>query len=386
MVGVLILSAVVTGQSNSNWQTLPLAESNGFSVQLRVKNRASLADNSWLALELENHSSSRTIVDNLHYRIEYEARPIGEGSMWSSGLCQGSVTEVFPEDWDTTPVAWHILKRGETREVVDALSYAAAATLQGRPPFSHCPRDAALNVAATAHFRMSVSHGGNSPKTSIGTPVHGIPFKFRWDPPPQDAIPAMQKRLRALCRDKDKITDVRALPSTRLACALLNVTAVTDGITDDELENAAQLTGTFNQDLRRAALRCLFERNPTDRRFLVELDEAIRRNPNVVGYLVQTEFWHVDLTGAVAEALRDPHARVVARRVLNEHRRDWENDAEFVRQVETIDRELAWHSWFRRFGLLAIVVVTAVLVMLCLWLFHIGRPPRHGRKAESPSK
>jgi hypothetical protein len=171
-----------------------------------------------------------------------------------------------------------------------------------------------------------------------------------------------------------------------MACALLNVTAVTDGITDDELENAAQLTGTFNQDLRRAALRCLFERNPTDRRFLVELDEAIRRNPNVVGYLVQTEFWHVDLTGAVAEALRDPHARVVARRVLNEHRRDWENDAEFVRQVETIDRELAWHSWFRRFGLLAIVVVTAVLVMLCLWLFHKGRPPRHGRKAESPSK
>jgi hypothetical protein len=280
-----------------------------------------------------------------------------------------------------------MLKRGETRDVVDALSDAAAATLHGRPSFSNCPPDAALNVAATAHFRMTISRGKNSPQTNIGTPVEGIPFAFRWDPPSQDAIPAMQQRLRELCRDKDTIGDVRAFASTRMACALLNVTAVADGITDDELENVAKLTGTFNQDLRRAALTCLAKRNPTDRRLLVELDHAIRRNPDTVRYLIQTDFWHADLTGAVAEALRHPNTRGVARRLLDEHRSDWEDDAELVRQVETIERELAWRSWFSRFGRLAIVAVITVLILLCFWFLQVlGRPTRRGRKAELPSR
>ena len=90
MVGVLISAAILIGQSDSTWQIVSLAESDRFSVRLRVRNHASLADDRRLVLELENHSSSRTIVDNLLYRIEYEARPIGERSMWSSGLCQGT--------------------------------------------------------------------------------------------------------------------------------------------------------------------------------------------------------------------------------------------------------------------------------------------------------
>ena len=126
---------------------------------------------------------------------------------------------------------------------------------------------------------MSVSHGGNSAKTSIETPVQGISFQFRWGPPPRAAVPEMQQRLRALCKDKDDITDVRALPSTRMACALLDLPDVADGLTDEELGKAAVLTGAFNQDLRLSALKCLFERDPRDRRFLVELDQSDPRQP-----------------------------------------------------------------------------------------------------------
>ena len=124
-----MLGAGERARADSPWQTVRLAESHGFSVRLKVRSQASLADGQWLILELENQSGKQPIVDNLHYGIEYEARPIGHGGMWSSGLCQGSVIEVFPEDWDTTPVPPHFLEQRRTRVVAEALSCPAAATL-----------------------------------------------------------------------------------------------------------------------------------------------------------------------------------------------------------------------------------------------------------------
>ena len=359
-----MLVAGERARADSPWQTVRLVESHGFSIRLKVRSQASLADGQWLILELENQSGKQPIVDNLHYRIEYEARPIGHGGMWSSGLCQGSVIQVFPEDWDTTPVAPHVLEQRRTRVVAEALSYPAAATLQTRPPFSECAPDAELSISATAHFWMSVSHGGNSAKTSIETPVQGISFQFRWGPPPRFAVPEMQQRLRALCKDKDEITDVRALPSTRMACALLDLPDVADGLTDEELGKAAVLTGAFNQDLRLSALKCLFERDPRDRRFLVEWDQMIRDNPVAVRRLRQSRFWHADLAGAVASATRNPAARFEAQRLLEEHRSDWEHNTEIVRLLQTIERERAWRSWPTWLGLVAIVAVLAAVAAL----------------------
>lgn len=375
-VGILLalLAANERARADATWQTVRLVESHGFSVRLKVRSRASLADARWLMLELENQSGEQSIVDNLHYRIEYEARPIGQGSMWSSGLCQGSVIQVFPHHWDTRPVASHVLEHGRTLEVVEALSYPAAATLQAKPPFSTCAPDAELNITATAHFWMSVSSGENSVKKSIETPVQGIPFLFRWGPPPRDAVPEMQQRLRALCKDKDDITDVRALPSTRMACALLELPDVADGLTDEELGKAAVLTGAFNQDLRLSALKCLFERDPRDRRFLVELEQMIRDNPVAVRRLRQSGFWHVDLAGAVASATRNPAARFEAQRLLEEHRSDWEHNTGIVRLLQTIERERAWQSWATWLGLVTIVVVLAAVAAMVARI-GLRKPP-----------
>ena len=81
-VGILIamLAASERAKADSTWQTVRLVESHGFSIRLKVRSRASLADGQWLMLELENQSGKQSIVDNLYYRIDYEARPIGQGA------------------------------------------------------------------------------------------------------------------------------------------------------------------------------------------------------------------------------------------------------------------------------------------------------------------
>ena len=56
---------------------------------------------------------------------------------------------------------------------------------------------------------------------------------------------------------------------------------VADGLTDEELRKAAMLTGGFNQNLRLATLKCLFERNPTDRRLLVAMVSTVRETSGV---------------------------------------------------------------------------------------------------------
>ena len=124
------------------------------------------------------------------------------------------------------------------------------------------------------------------------------------------------------------------------------------------------LTGAFNQDLRLSALKCLFKRDPRDRRFLVEWDQMIRDNPVAVCRLRQARFWHVDLAGAVASATRNPAARFEAQRLLEEHRSDWEHNPEIVRLFETIEGERAWRSWTTWLGLAAIVAVLAAVAAL----------------------
>ena len=155
-------------------------------------------------------------------------------------------------------------------------------------PCTECAPDAELSISATAHFWMSVSHGGNSVKTRIETPVQGISFQFRWGPPPRAAVPEMQQRLRALCKDKDDITDVRADPSTRMACALLDLPDVADGLTDEELGKAAVLTGAFNQDLRLSALKCLFRTGSEGSPVWSSWIREIRENPVAVRRLRQS--------------------------------------------------------------------------------------------------
>jgi hypothetical protein len=141
---------------------------------------------------------------------------------------------------------------------------------------------------------------------------------------------------------------------------------VADGLTDEELRSTAVLTGAFNRDLRLAALKCLFERDPTDRRFLIAMDEMIRDNPVAVRRLSQSRFWHVDLAGAVAAATRNPYARVEAQRLLDEHRGDWEHNTEIVRQLQTIEWERTWRYWLTWFGFATIVVVLAAVAWIGL--------------------
>jgi hypothetical protein len=71
-VGILIamLAASERARADSTWQTVRLVESHGFSIRLKVRSRASLADGRWRMLELENRSGKQSIVDNLQYRIE----------------------------------------------------------------------------------------------------------------------------------------------------------------------------------------------------------------------------------------------------------------------------------------------------------------------------
>ncbi len=359
-------------RADSEWQAISLVEEHGFSIRLKAKKVASPADDSWLLLELENQSSPQTFVENLHYRIEYKAKPAGQTSGWSSSLCQGSEIEVFPRAWDTTPVSRRFLEKGHTAVVMEPLSYSAAATLQDRPSFFHGPRGTALDVSATAHFTLTVSFGYGTEKSRIATPKQGIPFEFRWEPPLESAIPTMQQRWRTLCKDKDNITDVRALPSSRLACALMEVPEVAAGLSDAELQDASLLTGAFNRDVSLAAQRCLFERDPADRRYLDAVLKMIRDNPEALNLVANSDFWHPELVEGIVAATRNRRSRHFALRLLEAHRDDWQTNPKLIQQLGEIDnelarlgeidKELARQSWWNKVGLPAIVLgVTAMI-------------------------
>ena len=365
-------------RADSEWQEISLVEQHGFSIRLKSKKVASLADDSWLLLEVENQSSSQSFVENLHYRIEYEAKPVGQESGWSSGLCQGSEIEVFPRAWDTTPVSHRHLEKGHTSEVMEPLSYSAAATLQHRPSFIHGPRGTGLEISATAHFTLTFSSGYGTAKSRIATPTQGIPFEFRWEPPTESSIPNMQQRLRTLCKDKDKVTDVRALPSSRLACALMEVPEVVAGLSDAELQDASLLTGAFNRDVSLAAQRCLLERDPADRRYLDEVLKMIRGNPDSVHLVANSDFWHPELVEGLVTATRNRRSRHIALRLLEAHRDDWQTNPKFIQQLGDIDNELAWQSWCNNVGLPVIVLgVTAVIAsFLSVRLWKYGNSKR----------
>ena len=119
-------------------------------------------------------------------------------------------------------------------------------------------------------------------------------------------------------------------------------------------------------------MRCLYERDPTDRRFLDETIRMIRNNPMSVSELAFSGFWHTELIGEVVAATRYRSSRRSALRLLEEHRGDWEQNAEIVQQLETIEREFAWQSWWRQYGLLTMVLgilaaVTAIFFACQRW-------------------
>jgi hypothetical protein len=163
----------------------------------------------------------------------------------------------------------------------------------------------------------------------------------------------------------------------------MEVPEVVAGLSDAELQDASLLTGAFNRDVSLAAQRCLFERDPADRRYLDEVLKMIRNNSDAVHFVASSDFWHPELVECLVAATRNRRSRHIALRLLEAHRDDWQTNPKIIQQLGDIDNELAWQSWWSKAGLPAIVLgVTAVIASFLSirlwkhWNSKRAKPPK----------
>jgi hypothetical protein len=281
--GLCTSGVFAQSDDRSNWKVIELDSVDRISAKLRYRSHVSAADQKWLILELINQCGHDQLVRHLNYRVECNVAPVGNASAVSSRLCGGSMLEIFPEDWDSTPVAHHWLIDQSPRESHEAISQVATASmlrisdrLKDRDGLSNKTE---MTVSATAHITMELSLGGNSPGTRLKTPVAGIPFSFRWVPPDENGIRKMQHWLRGW-RLREHYSDGRGSTSARLACAYLNTPEVVARLKDDELKTATEIHGFGTREFRFAAHRRLFERDPANDGFIQEHKRRIEESPS----------------------------------------------------------------------------------------------------------
>jgi len=388
--GLCTSGVFAQSDDRSNWKVIELDSVDRISAKLRYRSHVSAADQKWLILELINQCGHDQLVRHLSYRIECNVAPVGSASSVSSRLCLGSTLEVFPEDWDSTPVAHHWLIDQSLRESHKAISQRATASmlrisdrLEDRDGVS---KKTEMTVNATAHITMGLSFGGNSTGTRLKTPVAGIPFSFRWIPPGESGIRKMQNWLRVWCL-RERYSDGRGAPSARLAWAYLNTPEVVAGLSDEALKTATAVDGWGTNEFRFAAHRRLFERDPANDGFIQEHKRRIEESPSHIISLEQSDFWHPDLAGSVANSTydysafySDAHMRMAAHRglaILEKHREDWQNDREVVKVVDAAKQRIV--NGQRLNILLGVAAIIGPLLTVIFLIWFAWRRSRRGR-------
>ena len=164
----------------NDWKSVEIGKAGELTVRLRVKPSASLADEEWLAIEFENHGKSDIKIDMAQYRIESERSNLETGIFVSSGsLAHGNAHDLFPDAWDTVPIAERVVPPGVYRMIDHPSLYSSA--LLGLPPGDGCL------VKAQVFVDLRINHER--------VKLEAKKFEFQWLYPDAKGFDAMRLRL-----------------------------------------------------------------------------------------------------------------------------------------------------------------------------------------------
>lgn len=324
---------MVPNRRATRWKVLTLAEQDGFSFRLKYIEEASIADEQWLILELENVDAETIEVDNLHFRIGYGTEPTGypAGSL-VSGI---GPYDVFPECWDTPTPSGRLLKRGQTRIAVDPISNDATTHLG-------IASNGGATIKGTTHLAVNLDHGPGTEALVIRTSRNGIPFKFKWKIPDAEGVDRMERRLRNLL----KAPEHRSTRSQKVVARLLEVSDVTDRFTDEELAQALEIEHV-RPAARFAAAKVLYEREPAN----VAGAEFYRDEFSLGFSHVQyywPRYWTPGFVRPLTELLSDPRRsrkeRQIAQYLLDPRPDDKQTDSVSAEIVTIAERQQWWQQ------------------------------------------
>jgi len=183
-----IAAATSPGQAGDEaaWQTIELIRTKDVAVRLKVKRKASLGDEEWMAIEFQTVGGGRRRVSSASFRSSHELFDAKTGRKSRSGsLASGNTFDLFPHAWKTTPVADIYITPKPHTAVTHPSCYSAA--LLGMPGPD------GWRVKARFHMRLTL--GGQEQRS---TPAAGVACTFQWLRPDESGMAAARDRLRRL--------------------------------------------------------------------------------------------------------------------------------------------------------------------------------------------
>ena len=229
-----------------DWQEIQIGQRGDLTVRLRVKRRATLADENWLAIEFENQSNRDIELVHPKYGIRYEAYDLQTQKLNKSGdLGSGNLF------WRQQAVRHgppQIAKQSVWR-VVDQPSSVSGALL-GLPP------QGGLLIKAELFAHVEVKNEG-----VVVDSLERCPFEFRWQFPDEAGFEKMRSRLKNLLESSPA-----DLHSAYMLRALLKIPNVAKVASAEELLEA--LDASVHPNWGRAFL-------------LKHIDEHFANNPVV---------------------------------------------------------------------------------------------------------
>ncbi len=234
------------------WSVVEVGRNGKVAVRLRVLKQATLADEKWLVIELDNQGDSPVQPCNPWYRITADRFDLRSGKPTGPAyayLCMGQDREMLPRQ------RWPVLLPPGIHQVADPPSDDSASIL-GLPPKE------GLTIKAKLDLRFDIQERPDT-TTSPGRVRHfskeNVAFQFDWLYPDEEALGRARHRLKDLLAEPGN-----DFAETRYLGMLLRVDEVRSAVGVADLLAALQRrTGPFSG--RQWLAEHLDKRFPNDR-------------------------------------------------------------------------------------------------------------------------
>lgn len=360
LFGIILIAASTAYPDEEDWHSVKVLEHDTLTIHIKVKKRVTMADKDWLCIEFENTREIPFNIKNANCRIESNRFSLkSKKKLSSGGLFSGNDFFLFPQAWDTTPVADRLIKKGTYR--VSQQVCDSAACLLGLPPKE--------GLLVKARFYISIELAGGK---RLETPrKEGVPFEFEWHYPDKAGFIAMKKRFKHILKNPIR------WQFSRILRAFLDIPEMAKSVTVDELLDA--LGRRKNTPERQSLMVHINKHYPQDKKvidfFLKRLkdeDWSITRSLCYDG----KNIWHKDFIEPLVKIYenRQPitgkHYRINiwVSRVLYGHRGDWKDDKKIPGRLSAVllkhcdfltkrpeelekDQMEGWASWARELSL-----------------------------------
>ncbi len=335
---------------DEEWHSVKVLKHDALTIYIKVKKRATMADEDWLCIEFENTRETPFDVRNANWRIESERYNVKSKKLVSSGgLASGSDFDLFPHAWDTTPVANRLVKKGKYR-VSQQVSDRAAYCL-GLPP--------ADGLLVKARFYISIEFADGQRVKTPGR--EGVPFEFEWRYPDKAGFEAMKKRLKHILKNPIR------WQHSWILYPLLDTPEVVNSVTIDDLLDG--IKRRKNSVDRQCLMKYINKHYCDDKKVIDFFLKRLKEGDTIIARSLAGEgkdIWHKNFIEPLV-TIYEKHRNVWELWLLYRHRAEWEKSQNIPQRLsgallknydflkkkpEELDKERTrtWALWARDLG------------------------------------